>query len=406
MLTFSFFKNYLFSKRSGALIRIIAWICLLGVTVGVASLIVVMSVMNGFNESIRNRLLLTKPHLVIQGNNDNLNVYQKHFLEKDVQSADIVENQDVVVRTVDGVFGGAVAKGMETQQLKSLFKRLTDNRVGEEGSFMYVEGAAELEEGEVVLGMGLAKNLSVYEGDQIVIIPPEALLLPPGEVPYYSRARVKAILQTEVPDVDSQSLYYNLGKGLKALSRSRSRFRELEVRLKDLDQLEEAKSFALSLGADVDSWKDRDRAMLFALKMEKLIIGTFIGLSTIITAFSILTVLVLLITQKRKDIGILMSMGYSRFNTRWMFVRLGLILSFLGLGSGLVLGLLVCMGVDQLSLDILPNIYQDTSIPVTVEWNLIITALFGGGLIALVGSYIPTVLTMRYTPAEALRKRG
>ncbi|MCB0392097.1 MAG: ABC transporter permease, partial [Bdellovibrionales bacterium] len=339
MLTFSFFKNYLFSKRSGALIRIISWICLLGITVGVASLIVVMSVMNGFNESIRKRLLLTKPHLVVTGDIAELKKYRSELINKNVESVDLVENQDVIVRTVDGVFGGAVAKGMETQQLKSLFKRLTENRMGEEGSFMLMEGAADLNEGEVVLGVGLAKTLNVYEGDQIVVIPPEALLLPPGVIPFYARARVKAILQTEVPDVDSQSLYYNINDGLPALHRSRSRAQELEVRINNLEELKYYKNFLLQQGASVDTWEDRDRAMLFALKMEKFIIGTFIGLSTVITAFSILTVLVLLITQKRKDIGVLISMGLSKTKTRWLFVRIGVILSFLGLGSCLTLGL-------------------------------------------------------------------
>ena len=405
MLTWSFFKNYLFSKRSGALIRIISWICLIGVTVGVCSLIVVMSVMNGFNENIRTKLLLTKPHLIIKGSEQKLMEWQREFVEPQVISADIVENQDVILRTVDGVFGGAIAKGVSTAQLQSLFKRLADKRVGEEGSFLYVEDAAELESGEVVLGLGLAKNLSVYEGDQIVIIPPEALLLPAGEMPYYSRVRVKAILQTELQDVDNQTLYYNLDRGLKAIKASRSRYQELEVRLKYDSALGAYKKKALALGAQVETWQDRDRAMLFALKMEKFIIGTFIGLSTIITAFSILTVLVLLITQKRKDIGILMSMGYSKRHTRWLFVRIGLILSYLGLLSGLVLGLMLCLSIDQMHLDILPSIYYDTSIPVSIEWPLIATALIGGSLVAFIGSYVPTSLVLRYSPTEALRAK-
>ncbi|MCB0357888.1 MAG: ABC transporter permease, partial [Bdellovibrionales bacterium] len=357
----------------------------MGITVGVASLIIVMSVMNGFNESIREKLLLTKPHLILRGSDQQLQQWRSEFLQKQVEAADIVENQDVVIRTVEGLFGGALAKGMETQQLQALFKRLAKNKVGEEGSFLYVEDAANLEAGEVVLGMGLAKNLNVYEGDQIVVIPPEALLLPAGEVPFYARARVKAILQTELQDIDNQSLYYNLEKGLKSLSRSHSRYRELELRLKNLNDVDNYKRIAVSLGAKVDSWQDRDKAMLFALNMEKFIIGTFIGLSTVITAFSILTVLVLLITQKRKDIGILMSMGLSRLSTRWLFIRIGLMLSFLGLGSGLLLGLVVCKSIDKMKLDVLPSIYYDTSIPVAIEWNLLVIALVGGSIIAFLG---------------------
>ncbi|MCB9026403.1 MAG: ABC transporter permease [Bdellovibrionaceae bacterium] len=387
------------------MIRIISWVCLIGVTVGVTTLIIVMSVMNGFNESIRNKLLLTKPHVILKGNESELKTWKEKLNNQNIVSADIVENQDVVVRTVEGLYGGAVAKGMDTSQLQALFKRLTDERVGEEGSFLQVEDAAILESGEVILGKGLATSLSVFEGDQIVVIPPEALLLPSGEMPYYARARVKAILQTELQDVDSQTLYYNIDGGLKALSQSRSRFQELELRLTSVNQVEDIKKIAINMGAQVDTWKDRDRAMLFALKMEKFIIGTIIGISTLITAFSILTVLVLLITQKKKDIGILMSMGCSRSSTRWMFVRIGLILSFLGLGSGMILGLSLSFSLDEAKLNILPNIYYDTSIPIAIEWSLIITALIGGSIVAFVGSYVPTSLILRFSPSEALRAK-
>ncbi len=405
MLTLSLFKNYLFSSRAGALIRIISWICVVGVSVGVSSLILVMSVMNGFNDSIRSKMLVTKPHLIISDSDATVKEWSARIGSSSLESIYRVTKQDVVIKTLDGVFGGAVANGMEVEPLKDFFRRLSDKENGGEASFQYIEDAAELNESEVILGLGLAKNLNVFEGDTVIIIPPESLLLPAGEIPFYSRAKVKVILQTELQDVDNQSLYYNSKLGLKKLSRSSSRFSEVQVRLNNLDDLMSVKEKIASFGAEVDTWQDRDRAMLFALKMEKLIIGTFIGLSTIITAFSILTVLILLITQKRRDIGVLMAMGLSLKNTKWLFVRIGLILSFLGLGSGLVIGLGLSLSLDQARLDLLPNIYYDTAIPISVEPSLILIALIGGGVIAFIGSYLPANLTIKKTPSEALRAK-
>ncbi len=421
MLSLSFFINYLFSKRSGALIRIISWICLVGVTVGMASLIVVMSVMNGFNKSIRHKLLLAKPHLVIisEGNSGedskssseaslNLAVQKKKlesFHPGMVVSQDAVVFQDVVLRTMEGVYGGAIAKGVDKDYLPQLMNRLRNQNVGQEGSFTYSEGAAELYEDEVVLGLGLAKNLNVYEGDTIIVIPPESLLLPSGELPVYSKVRVKSLLQTELQDIDSQVMFYRRGLGLRALANSKSLSQETEVRLVDIAAVKDMKNKIQSLGFKVVSWEDRDRAMLFALKMEKFIIGTFIGLSTLITSFSILTVLVLLITQKRRDIGILMSMGLSKMSCRWLFVKIGLTLSTLGLTAGVALGLGASLVLDRAKLDLLPNIYYDTSIPISIEWGLVFYSLFIGGAVAFLGTYVPTTLTLRYSPSEALRAK-
>lgn len=405
MLTWLLFKNYLFSHRSGALIRIISWLCVAGVTIGVASLIVVMSVMNGFNESIRHKLLLSKPHIIVKNPKHDVDTYRSLLPEGTIESIYNIEKQDLVIKTMDGIFGGAIANGLNQIELTNMIRRLRSENIGSEGSFLSMDEMGTLSPGEVIVGLGLAKNLNIYEGDTLVIIPPEALLLPAGEAPFYSRARVKAIIQTELQDVDNETLYYNIEGGLRSLQESNSRTKEIYVRLQDVNGVDRVKSAFISAGIEADSWKDRDKAMLFALRMEKIIIGTFIGLSTLITAFTILTVLVLLITQKRKDIGILMSMGLSLRETRWLFIRLGMVLSSFGLFAGVAIGLSLSVVLDEAKLDLLPQIYYDTSIPVSIDWLLVAGAITVGLSVALIGTYLPTTLTLRYAPAEALRAK-
>ncbi|MBK9037685.1 MAG: hypothetical protein IPL83_00735 [Bdellovibrionales bacterium] len=125
-----FFLRYLFSKRAGALIRTISWICVFGIGLGVMFLIVVLSVMNGFNGTIRDRLLAVDPHLVVgsivSDTRDSTEIrsslveLQSEFGQIRSVDTDLVESQDVILKTIEGTFGGAIAKGMEVGDLQNL----------------------------------------------------------------------------------------------------------------------------------------------------------------------------------------------------------------------------------------------------------------------------------------------
>ena len=135
-------------------------------------------------------------------------------------------------------------------------------------------------------------------------------------------------------------------------------------------------------------------------------IGTFLALSALIASFSMVTVLVLLMTQKRRDIGIFMALGFSAAATRKLFLKLGLLLSAIGFGGGLLLGLLVCVLIQKFPLPILPQIYYDTTIPVRIEPGLIAGVALISAVVALVGAWWPAKTYTQILPSEALRSRG
>src|SRR6185437_6881110 len=112
------FRHYLLSKRSGALVRLIAWLCMGGVGIGVASLIIVLSVMNGFNLKIRQNMLNMEPHLVVDAKTAASESELRRIFGSALESLWTSQNQDVFLRSIDGVFSGAVAKGLPTQGLK------------------------------------------------------------------------------------------------------------------------------------------------------------------------------------------------------------------------------------------------------------------------------------------------
>jgi lipoprotein-releasing system permease protein len=389
-----------------------------GVGLGVLSLVVVISVMNGFNDSIRRRLLAVEPHLVVTvpgiSHGDDLETHPLRNLllsHKEIQTQ-VFDNQDVIVRTVDGLFGGAIARGVEPGALGYILsetRKALEVSEGRTGSGIEIppvsDESTHLGPGEVLIGIDLARSLGVFEGDKLTVIQPEALLLPSGEAPHFERVTVKGLLTTNLPDIDDKVIFYGRGATFNSFRDSASREAGFEVRLPDPNHFTDLKNEIQMKGGKVESWMDRNSALFFALRMEKLSIGAVLALASLIASFSIVTVLVLLLTQKRKDIGLLMALGLSPKQTRYLFIRVGMMLSFLGIFGGLISGVIICLLVDHYRLPILPDVYYDATIPAKVDPTFILGILIAAGVVAFYSAWFPARSQTAEMPADSLRSR-
>lgn len=400
--------------------RTVAWLCIAGVCVGVSALVIILSVMNGFNGSIKRRMLAVEPHLILQipgaksfSEIDQTEAAQLLKNKKDLR-IDPVEIQEVLVRTVEGNYGGAVAKGVDPENLMNIQRESLradqSRRASDNNQVDLAEPdleSSKLAPGEVIMGIDLARTLGVFEGDQITLIAPEGLLLPPGEIPKFEKLLVKGLISTNVPEIDSQIIFFGRGQSLLNLGQTVSRKLVVEIRLPDAEDFQSLQTELQSKGAKVESWSDRNSSLLYALRLEKTMIGTFLALSAIIASFSMITVLVLLMTQKRRDIGIFMALGFSSNQTRKLFLKLGLLLSSFGFGGGLTLGLAVCLLIKKFPITV-PNadIYYDRTIPVNIDPMLIAGVVTISALIALFGAWWPSKTYTQVMPSEALRSRG
>lgn len=396
MLARLILKNYLLSRRSGALVRIIAWHCIIGIGMGVAALVIVLSVMNGFNISIRNRMLSVEPHLVIATpklpSKKDLHALTAAIAKgAAVDQVELFESQDIIIRSMEGMFGGAIAKGYDPDTLKALVKRVW------KGS----GDTPELKPNEVILGVDLARALGIFEGDDVILVPPETLLLPKGEIPRFRKYRVRALINTQMPDVDSKVMFYNFGS---QVPHSLSMVNGYEVRLKDPYEAETVQKDLAAKGIKSQTWMERDISLFFALKMESYAMTLFLSLAVLITSFSIVTVMVLLMSQKRQDIGMLMALGLSYQKTRIVFLRVGLLLSSIGIVSGLVFGTSVCLFLDWYPLELLPDIYTDSTLPAKLTPRILYFVIGSSAVIAVLGSWLPVWRYVLKNPAESLRK--
>jgi lipoprotein-releasing system permease protein len=405
MLAFQIFKRYFFSKRAGALVRSLARLCLIGNIIGVAALVLVLSVMNGFNKAQSDRLLSIEPHLIIKGIRAEQNLNE--LLEAkttDLSRDDIVEvsnydQQDVILRTVDGAFSGGVAKGLMPGPLTQLMGRAN----------MSLSEAATVEKlgaQEILIGAELAASLGVFDGDELTLIAPEGLLLPSGEIPPFEKVRVQGLLSTGMPLVDSQFIYYDRTQALSGLRRATSIETGIEVRLSD-PGLE--KKWAQNLRENnfqLDTWSERNSALFFALKMEKYAMGAFLTLTLLITSFSLVTVLIMLITQKRKEIGLLMALGLSKRRALFLFQSIGFALAASGMFIGLILGLFLSTLLQHIRIPLLPDIYTDPTLPALIVPLQIFYIFMSLLALAFFASWLPVRGSLEMTPSQALRSKN
>ena len=408
MLAIELFKKFLLSKKAGSIVRLISRLTLISVSVSVAALLVVMSVMNALNKNIRDRTLSVEPHLYIEMTSDSpLKMLEMHPAIARVKEDpnNIVyfsEYQDVILRTQDGKFRGATARGLDPQGLKFVFDQMVQVRNRQLGRHMQLE--LELGPNEIILGRDLAGLLGVIEGDMLTVVPPEGLLLPVGETPRIDKVKVRKILSTDIADVDAQTMFFYRGQTLLNLKGEKSRKIAAEVWLKDpFDAFDMQKKLSTFSGVRVLTWQERNSAIFQSLRLEKMVVGLFLSLASLIAALSVVSVMGLLVQQKKKEIGLIQVLGLSRKQTQNLFLKLGFILGSLGLVIGVIGGGAVSLYLEKFPLRVLPDIYYDSAIPALVNPPFFAWVFVVGLLVSLISAFISVRPVLEVEPAQTLK---
>lgn len=393
-MSFKFFIRYLFSKQTGVLIRSISWLCLLGVATGVMAMIVVLSVMTGFGDNLKSRLLSIEPHILFY-EDKKIGELLKKFEQEEEAEAFYFERQDLLLKTTEGIYTGAVSKGLDEEKIIELFNEL--NVVVNEDP---LDGLGDY---EILMGFDLARSMNIIEGDSVVAIAPESILLPPSELPSFAKVRVKRLFRSKNANFNSKFILYKRGKTFRVLGKTKSFTRGVQVTLDDPEEYD----FYLNKYGEYsgESWAIRNSSLLYSLKMEKLMMTIFLGLTLLIGSFSITTVLVLLGVQKKVDIGILMSMGMSHKRTQFLITKIGVLLSSSGILLGLLLGLGISFLLEHNIAISLPDIYYDDKIPIKLEYPGILLVLLLSGIVSTVASFVPPYISASSSPSDCLKSQ-
>lgn len=406
-LSYFFLKKLIISNRSASLIRRISLLSFIAITLSVAIFFLVLFVMNGMNHNIKNRILALDPHL---------NIIKKEKPLAAIPSTESMsvipyESYDLMLRTVDGQFRGTSAIGYDQAGISFWFKQLKELKVNNQDERMVfydpsLDIELELQQNEIAVGIDLARSLGLLEGDVVTLIPAESLLLSSMEAPVFEKATIRRIVTTDLYDLDSKLLFFNKDLSIKSLRQSPSKTSGYHVWLKDINQMEPLRERLEAEGFEhVESWQQKNSDLFFALFMEKTMIGVFLGLAGLIASSSILTVLALVMSQKKLDIAIIKTLGYSSKNTLKLFLMMGLWISLSGLFLGTFIGVAAGYYLQYYPLNILPAVYYDSSIPALVNPVFTFWVVLGVTALAVVGCYIPARASLKIEPAILLKSK-
>ncbi len=364
LMSLELFLRYAFSPRAHSVIKTLMRLSGASVCIAVGALVLCLSVVNGFNQSLQKKLLKREAHLVLQSSS-------KARADKALATAKALPHysyarpfaeQDIIVLNHEGLFSGAIAKALPQEDLQKLYPNNgTDNDAGNGTS-------AKLTPKQVVLGSFLAQRLISFVGEELLIAPSENLLLPIGDGLNFNAVQVARVLE-DSSEQPQGFVFYPMGSKHFNFRWGSTKMHGVELWLTNPHKAERLKTMwskSLSMqGAEfsIKSWAERNRLLFYALRIEKILIALFLVLSVLITSFSVFGLKALLLTQKKQDIKILHALGVPQKQLGLIFANISFWLFALSAVAGIFWGAGVAFYLKWWPLDILPDIYYDTTLP-------------------------------------------
>ena len=409
-------RRYLRGGRAGIgrgarLLAFITWIALGGVTVGVTALIVVIGVMTGMQTELRSKILGSTPHFMVRQSGTSLR------LEDWRAVADKAATVEGVVSTAPVAFTKvAVLLRENYAEVLNLFGVQLDSEAppvtSTEDSLRSGRPPLAHEPGELprlALGGGLATRMGAFAGDTVKVVPLENLKVSPNGDIVREDWIVAGVFSTGMHQYDLQNGYASIDNVRRLLAVEEGAASWLGGRVADPWRADDvADSVRAALGGwpyFVDPWTATNRELFAALRLEKLAMGVIVSLIVLVASFNIVSTLVMVVANRRREIGILKAMGITRRDTLFVFVLQGLWIGVAGTFAGLALGLVLAVLIERYGLiPIPPDIYFVDRLPVLLSgWDVLWIAAVSL-LISLLATIYPARQASRLQPVAAIRR--
>ncbi len=399
--------RYLRSRRREYFISFISFISIAGLTIGVAALNFVTAMMNGFETEVRQRIIDTTAHITVYSYaNGGEGIHDWQAL------ADRVSQVEDVVAVAPNVFyksvigsddanDGIFVKGI-IPDWEETVSQLKQNIVS---GHLFLEETADSLPG-IVIGQGLASTLGVRVGSQVILASLKQKKMTLTIQPKYKKFEVTGIFETGMNEYDGNLAYISLAHA-QDLFKLEGLVTGLQVKIRDFYQSNEvARKIEEALGQPyyaVD-WSERHKNLFSWFKLEKYGMAIVVGLIITVAAFNIITTLIMLVLEKRKDIAILKSMGCNRKQIMKIFMLQGTLLGAVGTLSGTIVGFLLCWLQQTFNIVALPSeIYFINSLPIDMRWHEFAIVASASILISYLATLYPSRRAAQLYPAEILR---
>lgn len=402
--------RYLRSRRKEAFISVIASISFAGIMLGVATLIIVMAVMNGFRAELLVRILGINGHVVMQPIDSPLEDYAAIAGRIDAvpgvkYAIPLVDGQTLASGNI-GAGTGALVRGIRGEDLAKLELVAKNVRQGSIVGFDESEGVA--------IGTRMAENLGLVLGDSITLISPDGDVSPLGTTPRVKTYPIVAIYEIGMSEYDSSiifmplteaQLYFNMEKRAQAL--------EIFVDNPDaIDALKKPLEEAAQRPIFLTDWRQRNHTFFSALEVERNVMFMILTLIVLVAALNIISGLVMLVKDKGADIAILRTMGATRGAVMRIFLMTGAAIGGAGTIAGVILGIVVCLNVESirqffswLSGTVLfnPELYFLSQLPAKMDPGETISVILMALFLSFLATLFPAWRAAKLDPVEALR---
>src|SRR6185436_10654392 len=447
--------SHLRARKSEVGISAITAISILGVVVGVTALIMVLAVMEGFEIDLRDKILGSNAHIVVLQYGGNFSGYQDAVAtvegtEGVVAAAPFVYSE-VMIRSPFAA-AGVIIKGIDLERTAKVTDVSANLQAGPDGA---VTSAAEKDavlrslaepipplqrrllqtpppdpppEGVpaaavptptqvgdpstmalpgIIIGNELASQLNVFVGDTVNVINPIGGSVGPLGIPTprVKPFRVAGIFKSGMYEYDTKWTYVSILEAQSFLEIG-DLVTGIEARVQDIDAVN---GISEELGAKlpypffVKHWKNLNRSLFSALKLEKIVMGLILSLIVMVASLNIIGTLILVVLTRAREISILRAMGTAKGTIRGLFMIEGLIIGVVGTTLGTILGLLGCAGLDRYQYPLDTDVYYLDSLPVVVEPNTVVSVIVAAVLITFLATVYPATLAARIDPVEGLR---
>lgn len=402
--------RYLRAKRRNHFISFISLTSVIGISLGIVVIITVLSVMNGFQTEVRDRMLRMTAHanvLELDGTLDDWPAAAaslKHVKEI-VGMAPYVEGQAMVVKSTQVT--GILLSGIDPE---------IEPEVSEIRNFMLENDLPVLEPGKfrILIGSELARYLGTYVGDKITVITPEVSVTPAGILPKLRRFKVAGIYEVGMNQFDRNTAIVHI-EDAKRLYRLKNEVTGLRLKLSDLflvPKLTNQINEDLQGKYWMTDWTKRHQNFFRAVKMEKTMMFIIMTLIVAVAAFNVVSMLIMVVTDKQSDIAILRTYGVSSRSVLWIFIIQGSLIGFVGTALGVAGGLALALNLEAivasveqlLDIKVLsPSVYYISDLPSEVRTGDVVYVACISFSLTVVATLYPAFKAAKTEPAEALR---
>jgi len=410
--------RYLKAKRRQAVVGVVTGISIAGVAAGVAALIIALAITNGMQRDMQDRLIDSSAHVQLMRTNQNQGIHDwRPLLDRLSKLPHVVaaapELDEQVVVAHGAREGYALIEGIIPEHEKAVSKVLTSAPAsavkaldpGNDPANEPADASAPKELPPLIIGKELADSIGAGVGDSVTLISPQGELTPMGMMPQTVRFQVVGTYHTGFYQYDSNWGFIRLGDAQRLYDEP-DIITVISFRIDDLNHAPEiAKQIeaAAGPGFQTTNWKEQNRELFRALRLERIVTFIVITLIVIVAALNILIALTMMVMEKTRDIAVLMSFGVDPSQVRRIFLLQGFLISVVGTILGLILGYLGSWAGSHYHIGLTPDVYAIDTLPFAPRLiDGVIVSIVSIG-ISLLATLYPSSTAARIRPAEALR---